>query len=95
MSPRVEHVTIASTVVGEPAACVNGELLEPGTEVSIRGKRGRFKYLRASETSEGRVVLDFIGGTIGHETWHSFYPERIANVHKSTTMRTWRNRRKP
>lgn len=69
--------------------------LERGTEVSIRGKRSRFKFLRASTTSEGQIVLDFIGGTVRHETWHSFYPDRIANVHTATNLRSWSNRRKP
>lgn len=85
---------MVSPSVGEPSVTVNGVPLEPGTEVSIRGKRGRFKFLRASTTADQQIVLDFIGGTIGHENWHSFYPDRITNVHKSTSMRTWKNRRK-
>lgn len=95
MRSTVECVAVVSPAVGEPSVTVNGEPLERGAEVSIRGKRGRFKFLRAATTSEGQIVLDFIGGTVGHETWHSFYPDRIANVHKSTTMRAWKNRRKP
>lgn len=90
----IRCVAVVSPVTGEPAAYVNGEPLERGAEVSIRGKRGRFKFLRATTTEAGRVVLDFIGGTVGHETWHSFYPDRVTNVHKSTTtMRAWKNRK--
>lgn len=71
---------------------VKGHALEPGTEVSIRGKRGRFRYLRATTTTEGQVVLDFIGGTVGRETWHSFYPDRVSRVHVSTTMHRYNKR---
>ncbi|ALF00512.1 hypothetical protein SEA_BOOSTSEASON_78 [Mycobacterium phage BoostSeason] len=71
----------------QPEVVVHGRTLEPGTEVSIRGERGRFRYMRATTTSAGRLVLDFIGGPAGHEAWRSFYPERIRTVHRINKTR--------
>lgn len=66
---------------------VNGRWLEPGAEVSISGERGRFRYIKLSTTSDGRVVLDFIGGRSNHEVLRSFYPDRVRTVHYKTRMR--------
>lgn len=75
---------------------VLGKPLTPGTEVSVRGKRGaRYKFLRASTVpSTGATVLDFIGGTRGHESWHSFYPEQISKVHAPAEQRPKRGVRR-
>ncbi|WRQ08333.1 hypothetical protein JDBV13_00085 [Mycobacterium phage june] len=66
---------------------VHGKVLTPGTEVSVRGERGRFRFVKASTTSTGRQVLDFIGGPAGYEQWRSFYPERIKTVHRIARTR--------
>ncbi|AOT25427.1 hypothetical protein KIP29_gp29 [Mycobacterium phage BabyRay] len=66
---------------------VNERHLEPGTEVSIQGERGRFRFVKASTTSAGKTVLDFIGGPAGHEQWRSFYPERVKTVHRIARTR--------
>ncbi|AER47596.1 hypothetical protein DS6A_42 [Mycobacterium phage DS6A] len=87
--------TARSTVdgaAGSGAPVVRGQELHPGMEVSIRGERGRFRYLRFTETAAGAVVLDFIGGPTGYETWRSFYPDRVARVHRSATTRRYGNR---
>lgn len=76
----------------EPVVRVHGRDLEPGTEVSITGERGRFRFVRATTTSAERIVLDFIGGQAGHECWRSFYPERVKTVHRIN--RTRRNARR-
>lgn len=70
----------------------NGRELVPGTEVSIKGKRGRFRFVKESTTSEGKTVLDFVGGTTGHEQWHSFYPDRVKTVHRVNRTRANRKR---
>ncbi|PKQ59707.1 hypothetical protein B5566_02345 [Mycobacterium sp. MHSD3] len=80
----------AAAMNDEPApVVVLGKPLTPGTEVSVRGKRGaRYKFLRASTVpSTGAVVLDFIGGTRNHKSWHSFYPDQISKVHAPTEQR--------
>lgn len=66
---------------------VHGRELQPGTEVSITGERGRYRFLGAKTTSSDRVVLDFIGGRAGHECWRSFYPERVKTVHRINQTR--------
>ncbi len=71
---------------------IHGRELEPDTEVSITGERGRFRFMRATTTSTGQIVLDFIGGVAGHETWRSFYPARVKTVHRiNRTRRTKRH----
>jgi hypothetical protein len=66
---------------------VHGRDLHPGTEVSIAGERGRFRFVQATTTTAERVVLDFIGGRPGHECWRSFYPERVKTVHRISRSR--------
>ena len=65
----------------------NSRKLVVGTEVSITGERGRFRFVKASTTSAGREVFDFIGGPAGREIWRSFYPERVKRVHRIPRMR--------
>ena len=67
-------------------ATVHGRTLDPGTEVSIKGERGRFRFMRRIERPErGLVWLDFWGGPKGCEQWRSFAPERVRTVHKTKT----------
>lgn len=61
--------------------------LEPGTEVSISGERGRFRFQGESTTGTGRVVYHFVGGVAGHECFRSFYPERVKRVHRINRTR--------
>ncbi|BBC53783.1 hypothetical protein PBI_JF4_68 [Mycobacterium phage JF4] len=68
-------------LITEPVK-VNGRALEPGTEVSVKGESGRFRFVKATRTSKGLTVLDFVGGTPGRESFRSFYPERIETVHR-------------
>ncbi|QFG09460.1 hypothetical protein I5H08_gp027 [Mycobacterium phage Yuna] len=74
-------------VAPQPEVVVNGRKLDVGTEVSIRGERGRFRFKGAATTGAGRIVCDFIGGPAGHEQWRSFYPDRIRTVHRITRTR--------
>ena len=67
-------------------AVVNGRTLTPGTEVSIRGERGRFRFLKRVERPErGLEWLDFWGGPKGAENWRSFPLERVRTVHRLKT----------
>jgi hypothetical protein len=61
--------------------------LTPGTEVSITNQRGRFRFVNAQTTSQGKLVLNFIGGSSGHEAFRSFYPERVKRVHRIARTR--------
>lgn len=71
----------------DEAVRVHGRDLTPGTEVTISGERGRYRFVGASTTSSQRLVLDFIGGRAGHECWRSFYPERVKTVHRVNRSR--------
>jgi hypothetical protein len=79
----------------DPSACwtrrcqyvVNRRTLRRGTEVSIRGERGRFRFLGAVETSTGALWLDFIGGPAKAEKWRSFHPDRVRRVHRINKTR--------
>ncbi|QBP31659.1 hypothetical protein SEA_NIKLAS_77 [Mycobacterium Phage Niklas] len=84
---RVKAYRASAVAVPQPEVVVHGRTLTPGTEVSIRGERGRFRFRSASLTSSGRITCDFIGGPAGHEQWRSFYPERIRTVHRITRTR--------
>lgn len=87
---RRKAVGYISTVEYLQEAVANGRHLRPGTEVSIRRERGRFRFVNAQVTKEGKLVLNFIGGAAGHEAFRSFYPERVRRVHRIN--RTWPNR---
>lgn len=64
-------------------AVVNGRRLAPGTEVSIKGERGRFRFVKAVSRPEAGVEwLDFWGGPRKREQLRSFYPERVRRVHR-------------
>lgn len=67
---------------------VNGRWLNIGSEVSVTGERGRFRYLGHSKSSDGKLILNFLGGSNGHELMRSFYPERIKTVHNTKSRRT-------
>lgn len=60
----------------------NGRHISAGTEVSIKGERGRFRFIKAVTTEDGRYWLDFWGGPKHCPAWRSFYPERIRRVHR-------------
>lgn len=54
--------------------------LTPGTVVAIKGAQGKFCFKYATRSKEGKVSLTFVGGVRGHETFHSFYPERVSRI---------------
>lgn len=66
-------------------ATVNGRRLVPGTEASITGLKGRFRFIKAV-TVEGRTGvhswLDFWGGPKGCESWRSVRAEQVKRVHR-------------
>lgn len=53
-------------------------LVTPGTELSIAGERGRFRFVRHISRPNGLEWVDVIG-TSG---WRSFRPERVRRVHR-------------
>lgn len=63
---------------------VHGRYVVPGTELSIQGERGRFRFQRYVLTPNGAAWIDVIGGPRGHSHWRCFRPGRIRTVHRLT-----------
>lgn len=66
----------------------NGRHLEPGTEFSIRGESGRFRFIRYVERENGDSWIDCIGGTKHVKMFRSFRPNRVRTVHRIRNMKT-------
>lgn len=61
----------------------NGRHVVPGTELKIRGERGRFRFLKhVSRPALGVEWVDVWGGPRHHEQLRSFRPDRIRTVHR-------------
>ena len=68
---------------------VHGRNLVKGTELSIRGERGRFQFIRHVYNARLDVEwVDVIGGSRGARQFRSFAPVRIKTVH-------WKNKIRP
>jgi hypothetical protein len=66
-----------------------GRNLVKGTELSIRGERGRFQFIRHVYNPKLDVEwVDVIGGARGAKQFRSFAPVRIKTVH-------WKNKIRP
>ena len=72
--------------VVETKAQVNGRWLHPGTEVSIKGERGRFRFVKKVTTSTA-TWMDFIGGPEKHQKSRSFGEHQIKRVHRIAKTR--------
>lgn len=90
-TPGSEGLVDINSQVCSKAVFINRRRLTPGTEVSVFGKRGRFRFVSASVTSEGRLVLNFVGGKANRVMMRSFYPEQIKRVHRlNATRENWK-----
>jgi hypothetical protein len=64
----------------------DGSLFPPrltkGIEVALQGRRGRFRFQYASETSRGLTVLTFVGGPLHgqNDEFISVYPDRVIRI---------------
>lgn len=59
---------------------INGRNVIKGTELKIKGERGRFRFSRRVNT--GKVIwIDVWGGPKGAECMRSFYEDRVKTVH--------------
>lgn len=79
--------TIPSTWTVSESIVINGRYVEVGTEVSIQGESGRFRFLRHVVTEAGAEWIDVIGGPAKAEKWRSFRPERVKRVHRIAKTR--------
>jgi hypothetical protein len=60
---------------------VHGRNVSPGTELKIRGERGRFRFVHRILTERGVEWIDVWGGKKGAEQMRSFKLDRIKTVH--------------
>lgn len=63
---------------------INGRNVEAGTELSIDGERGRFRFVKHVTTPNAEWI-DVVGGPNNHKQYRSFRPERVKRVH-------WKNK---
>lgn len=60
----------------------NGRILTPGTEVSVIGLRGRYRFVKHVSRPNGVEWVDLWGGPGKEESFRSVRPERIRRVHR-------------
>lgn len=60
----------------------NGRQITPGTELSIAGESGRFRFVRHVRRPNGAEWIDVFGGRQGSESIRSFRPARVRTVHR-------------
>lgn len=56
----------------------NGRIIQPGTELSIRGETGRFRFIKYVKRPNGIEWIDTYGP---YDDFRSFRPDRIRRVH--------------
>jgi hypothetical protein len=65
---------------------VNGRHVTAGTELSIMGERGRFRFTKYVYNSTADCEwIDVVGGMKGVKQFRSFRPDRVKTVH-------WKNK---
>lgn len=62
----------------------NNRWLERGTEFSVHGVSGRFKFFAYNERDHSVTCY---GGKQGHGMWRSFKVDRIKRIHWKPKMR--------
>lgn len=59
---------------------VNGRTVITGTELSITGEAGRFRFVKHVKTPTAEWI-DVVGGRKGYSVFRSFYVSRVKTVH--------------
>lgn len=65
---------------------INGRLVEPKTELSIRGESGRFLFVKHVKTPDSEWI-DVIGGKSGYKMFRSFEVDKVKTVHYKNRTR--------
>lgn len=66
---------------------VNSRKIERGTEISIKGESGRFRFIEHVTNVNGVEWVDVVGGKKGYEKFRSFRLDRIKTVHRIARTR--------
>jgi hypothetical protein len=65
---------------------INGHTVTVGTELSIKGERGRFRFIKhISRPRRGIEWIDVWGGPKHSPQLRSFRPKRVRTVHRINT----------
>jgi len=75
-------------VTDEPLR-INNRLVEPGTELSVRGESGRFVF----RWMTGDDITCW-GGRSGHEKYRTFPVDKVKRIHNKQLLVSRRNRKK-
>jgi hypothetical protein len=59
---------------------INGRNVSTGTELKIKGERGRFRFIKHVKTATSEWV-DVWGGPKQAENWRSFHMDKVVRVH--------------
>lgn len=59
---------------------LNGRILKRGTEFSVKGEKGRFRFI-AHVVTDKTEWIDCVGGQKGYEMLRAFSPSRVRRVH--------------
>ena len=68
------------------ASKVNGRIVTAGTELTIKGIRGRFRFIEHVKTPKTEWI-NVVGGQAGYRHFRAFRPEQIRTVHYKNRMR--------
>lgn len=70
---------------------VHGRKVARGTELSIKGERGRFIFIKhIFNPKTGSEWVDVVGGPSGYKTSRSFHLDKIRRVHYKAKTREGR-----
>ena len=75
-----------SNVLTDTTWSCNGRHITAGTELSIKGERGRFAFRHFAISDKGEWITVY-GGPNGRESFRSFDPSRVSRVHRSIKQR--------
>jgi hypothetical protein len=65
---------------------INGRTVEIGTELSIKGEPGRFRFLKHIKTPTSEWI-DVIGGKQQYQRFRSFRTDSVRTVHRLNRIR--------
>jgi hypothetical protein len=66
----------------------NGRKIVKGTELTISGERGRFRFMQhVHNPDNGAEWIDCVGGKRGVKEFRAFRPDRIKTVHYKNKLR--------
>jgi Na+-transporting NADH:ubiquinone oxidoreductase subunit NqrF len=70
---------------------IHGRHVKQGSELSIKGERGRFNFIKhVLNPKTGSEWVDVVGGAAGYKTLRSFHVDKIRRVHSKAKTKAGR-----